>query len=140
MHVAVLAGRLLDAVRIALALQEWGGLRSSHFRVLSVVPAAGASITELSGQLGMTKQAVGQFVRYLQDTGHVRVVTDAEDRRRHRVVRTPLGDDTTSRVSGVVSDLEQEWSHRVGAERYQHFRTVLEEIADVSEATRRSPP
>ena len=139
-HVAVLAGRLLDAVRGAIALHDWGGLRVSHFRLLSVVPAAGTTITELSRQLGMTKQAVGQFVQYLEGTGHVQVATDATDRRRHVVVRTGLGDDTISRVNVLVRGLEQEWSRRVGAERYQHFRGVLEEIAEVSGPSDRRTP
>lgn len=132
LHVAVLADRLLLAVRGALAVDDWGGLRVSHFRLLSAVPAAGTTITELSRQLQMTKQAVGQFVQYLQGTGHLEVGTDAKDRRRHRVVRTALGDDTITRVRVVVSGLEQQWSGRVGAERYRQFRDVLQEIADVS--------
>lgn len=132
LHVAVLADRLLLAVRGALALDDWGGLRVSHFRLLSAVPAQGATITELSRQLRMTKQAAGQFVQYLHGTGHLEVGTDAKDRRRHRVVRTALGDDTIRRVNVVVSGLEQEWSRRVGTQRYLQFRDVLEEITDVS--------
>jgi DNA-binding MarR family transcriptional regulator len=140
MHVAVLADRLLQAVRNALALEDWGGLRVSHFRVLSVVPTSGTPITTLSGQLGMTKQAVGQFVNHLKGTGHLEVGTDAKDRRRHLVVRTALGDDTIERVNAVVSGLEHEWSQQVGAERYREFRCVLAEIAAVSPQSGRPRP
>ena len=40
-HVAVLLGKLLLEVRAAFAGEDWGGLRQSHFRLLSQVPPAG---------------------------------------------------------------------------------------------------
>lgn len=128
MHIAVLAGRLLEMVRASLTAGDWGGLRTSHFRLLSVVPSTGATVTELSRLLLMTKQGVGQFVSYLQSTGHLEVRTDARDRRRRIVVRTALGDDTVTRVGAVIATLEHEWSERVGVDRYQGFRGVLQEI------------
>ena len=40
-HAPMLMGLLLNQIRAAFAAEDWGGLRQSHFRVISSVPAAG---------------------------------------------------------------------------------------------------
>lgn len=138
MHVVALAGRLLEVARQTLLAQDWGGLRPSHFRLLSHVPPDGVTITELAGTLFMTKQGVGQFVTQLQSTGHVEVRTDQSDRRRRVVGRTLLGDQLVADVNRTVAAVEQHWQHLVGAEPYRVFREVLQGIADPS-AVREAP-
>ena len=58
-------GDLLGLVRSAFFELEWGGLRPSHVRVLSLVPEGGCPVTELAALVGMTKQGCGQFVTTL---------------------------------------------------------------------------
>lgn len=134
-HVAALADSVLRLVRARLARQDWSGLRVSHFRLLSTIPAGGATVSELAVPLSMTKQAVGQFVAGLQASGHVAVTADAADRRRRVVVLTAAGHATVAAVGATVAELEGEWAERVGADRYAVFRSVL---AELSEAT--DPP
>lgn len=129
LHVAALGGRMLELVRQTLGQQDWGGLRPSHFRLLSLLSADGTTITDLSGLLFMTKQAAGQFVTQLEDSGHVAVTTDQQDRRRRVVVRTALGERTVRDVNAAIGELEQRWRELVGAQRYRTFRAVLEQIA-----------
>ena len=129
-HVVALAGRLLEVARQTLLAQDWGGLRPSHFRLLSQVPAGGITITELAAVLFMTKQGAGQFVTHLQTTGHLRVTTDEADRRRRSVARTPSGDQLVREVSRTVAALEEHWQQQVGAERYRVFVEVLRDITD----------
>jgi DNA-binding MarR family transcriptional regulator len=129
-HAVALAARLLEVARQTLLAQDWGGLRPSHFRLLSHVPARGVTITELAAALFMTKQGVGQFVTQLQATGHLEVTTDQADRRRRFVARTPRGDQLVTQVNRTVAALEHHWQEQVGAERYHVFRHVLHQIAD----------
>ncbi|HYP44723.1 MAG TPA: MarR family winged helix-turn-helix transcriptional regulator [Propionibacteriaceae bacterium] len=128
-HVAVLTERLMQLVRQSLLSQDWGGLRIVHFRLLSCVPATGATITALAEPLSMTKQAVGQFVTQLEQSGHVRLSADQTDRRRRIVLRTALGDRTVDAVNAAIAGLEHEWATQVGPERYAHFLSVLRELA-----------
>lgn len=127
-HVVALTDRLLQVTRHALMAQDWGGLRSSHFRLLGCVPPAGTTITELSTVLFMTKQAVGQFVVQLQDTGHLSVRTEDQDRRRRIVTRTAEGDRVVRQVNATIGELEQQWRELVGHEDYRTFLRVLERI------------
>jgi DNA-binding MarR family transcriptional regulator len=130
LHVVALAGRLLEVARQTLMGQDWpDGLRNTHFRLLSLLPASGTTITDMATVLCMTKQAVGQFVAQLQDSGHLEVRIDEQDRRRRLVVRTARGDEVVERVNATIGALERHWSGRVGPERYRAFLGVLEQIA-----------
>ncbi len=125
----MLMGLLLNKVRAAFAGEDWGGLRQSHFRVMTCVPAAGISITDLGERVGMTKQGCGQFVSHLVDTGHLKVERDPDDRRTRIVKRTALGNRTVKRVSARILRVERAWAARVGDENYQTFRHVLDQLA-----------
>ncbi|HVL84100.1 MAG TPA: MarR family transcriptional regulator [Pseudonocardia sp.] len=127
-HVAVLMGRLMEQIRATFAGEDWGGLRQSHFRLLWNVPAEGIRITDLARRLRMTKQAGGQFVTFLEGTGHVRTVRDPQDRRARVVLRTPRGDRTVAAVDARIRRIEREWAQRVGPQRYAQFRAVLAEL------------
>jgi DNA-binding MarR family transcriptional regulator len=129
LHVAVLAGRLMAEIREVFAREDWDGLRQSHFRLLSLVPPDGISVTELAERLGMTKQAAGQFVTQLEGTGHLESQADPADRRLRVVTRTALGDRTNKAVSARIRRIERAWARRVGEDRYAQFREVLTEIA-----------
>ena len=129
LHVAVLAGKLMAEIREVFAREDWGGLRQSHFRLLSLVPPEGITVTELAERLGMTKQAAGQFVTQLEGTGHLETQVDPADRRLRVVARTALGDRTDKAVTARIRRIERAWARRVGEDRYALFRDVLTEIA-----------
>jgi DNA-binding MarR family transcriptional regulator len=127
-HAALLMGLLLREVHNVFAAEDWKGLRQSHFRVISSVPADGISITELGDRVGMTKQGCGQFVNQLVQSGHLRIERTSADRRARIVHRTAAGNDTITRVTARNLELERVWAGRVGPERYRVFREVLEEL------------
>jgi DNA-binding MarR family transcriptional regulator len=129
-HVAVLMGVLMQEIRATFAAEEWGGLRQSHFRLLHNVPPDGIRITDLGERLGMTKQASGQFVSALIDTGHLAARHDPHDGRVRVVVRTSLGDQTVKAFNARILRLERSWAKVVGPARYAEFRQVLQELGD----------
>lgn len=122
-------GVLMDRVRAGLPSEEWGGLRMSHLRVLSFVPADGVNVTELAARARMTKQGCGQFVSTLVTSGHLSVTADPADARVRMVRRTRLGDDTARAVTARMDEIEQAWAAEVGARRYAGFRRVLAELS-----------
>jgi len=129
LHAALLMGLLIRDVHYVFAAEDWGGLRQSHFRVISGVPPEGVSITDLGERVGMSKQGCGQFVTGLVETGHLKVEQDPADRRVRLVRRTPKGNRTIAAVTERTLRLEQDWAARVGERRYRTFRKVLEELA-----------
>ena len=129
-HVAVLMGALMQEIRATFAAEDCGGLRQSHFRLLHSVPPDGIRITDLGERLGMTKQASGQFVSALIDTGHLVARPDPHDGRARVVVRTSLGDQTVKAFSARILRLERAWAKVVGPARYADFRQVLQELGE----------
>ena len=129
-HVAELMGALMQEIRETFASEDWGGLRQSHFRLLHNVPRDGIRITDLGERLGMTKQASGQFVSALIDTGHLVARPDPHDGRARVVVRTSLGDQTVKAFSARILRLERAWAKVVGPARYAVFRQVLQELGE----------
>lgn len=127
-HVAVLVGKLMEEIRATFAAEDWHGLRQSHFRLLSLVPPGGISVTDLAGVLGMSKQAAGQFVTQLVGSGHLLTRADPDDRRLRLVARTALGDRTVKEVNARMRRIERAWARRVGPERFETFWDVLCEI------------
>jgi DNA-binding MarR family transcriptional regulator len=125
----MLLGEVLGATRVVFLEQEWGGLRPSHLRVVSSVPDAGCTVTELAALVGMTKQGCGQFVTTLVASGHLAEARAATDRRVRLVSRTPAGDAALVRTAELMASLEDHWRDLVGARRYATFRSVLEQLS-----------
>lgn len=128
-HVALLMGLLFGRVQRSFAEEDWNGLRQSHLRVISLVPPAGISVTDLGRRAGMTKQGCGQFVTKLVERGLLRTEADPDDRRVRWVRRTDEGQRTVETATAHILQLEDAWADSVGRDRYRTFRTVLEELA-----------
>lgn len=129
-HAAVLMGSAMEQIRATFAAEDWNGLRQSHFRLLTSVPAQGISITDLAELLRMTKQGCGQFVASLTESGYLIATENPTDRRARIVRRTALGDRTVLAVNERIFRIEQNWAQLVGQRRYATFRRVLLELSD----------
>jgi DNA-binding MarR family transcriptional regulator len=104
------------------------GLRPSHLRLLSLTPTDGMRVTDLAVRVGMTKQALGEFVTTLQTAGLVEVTVDQRDRRVRLVRPTPSGQEIQQVVESAIAGIERRWASQVGPERWATFREVLTEI------------
>lgn len=128
-HIMQLIGLLFAQAHRRTLRDGMDGLRPSQYRVLDGVPEkGGVTITELAERVGMTKQAIGQFVTELAKRGYVVTGNDPVDRRVRLVSRTPLGNSALQRLSKVLDGLERDWGKRIGEKRYQEFRRVLGQI------------
>src|SRR3954464_13408161 len=130
-HVLVYLGLIMDQAReLIQASRTRDHLRPSQFRVIALVPYnRGITVTELADRVGMTKQAIGQFVTTLVASGHLVAEADPQDRRLPIVRRTRRGDEVTQELAHLLDGLEQRWAERIGVKRYAEFRRTLEQIA-----------
>ena len=72
-----LASDLEDGLRAA----GHDDLRAAHAQVFVALDMDGSRLTELAARAGMTKQAMGELVRYLEHHGYLAVEPDPRDRR-----------------------------------------------------------
>ena len=112
-------GRLPGALDFRAAHQP---LTPSYFRVVSLVPAAGAGMTDLAVPAQMTKQAFGQYVDALVEHGYLTVERGERDRRVRIVRRTEKGDQLIAQVNALYGELDARWRDLLGSERWAQFR------------------
>lgn len=132
-HVLRALSLLMDESRQLILRNVDGRLRPSQLRVIGSVPgASGITVTALAIRVGMTKQAIGQFVTQLTEDGFLVSDADPEDRRVRVVRRTPAADDALRHLAVRLAGLEADWERRVGKHRYREFRAALDEIAGLA--------
>ncbi|MBA2560399.1 MAG: MarR family transcriptional regulator [Propionibacteriales bacterium] len=136
-HLGYLLERVTKRMRRDLGRhdEELGGrerfapLTPSYFRLLSLIPAEGARITDLARLADMTKQALGQFVGVLEQHGYVESTGHPSDRRVRMVARTPRGDEVCDVVAELSRRLHAQWRDDIGGQRWDAFIEVLTELA-----------
>jgi DNA-binding MarR family transcriptional regulator len=106
----------------------FSALSAAQTRLLDLVPATGATATELATRMRVTKQGLGQLVAQLTQAGYVRLVTDPADRRAKVVRCTDLGEQAQELMRSRLVEVELRWSDKVGPARYRVFREVLAEL------------
>ncbi len=107
------------------------GLRGSHGRILDMIGPDGSRPTELARGAWISKQAIGQRVKELEELGWVTVAPDPDDGRAVRVRRTAEGDRVRTGAVRAIRRMEHDWAQQVGVERYRAFREVLDELGSL---------
>ncbi|HEY6737397.1 MAG TPA: MarR family winged helix-turn-helix transcriptional regulator [Actinopolymorphaceae bacterium] len=123
--------RLMAGLHAHLVVAGYDDLRPTHcLNVLRLIECEGTRPVVLARRAGMTPQAMGELVTYLERRGYVRRVPDPVDRRGRVVVFADRGMAAAEVAEAFLADVESEWSHLVGAERFRDMLRVLAEILD----------
>jgi DNA-binding MarR family transcriptional regulator len=121
--------------RIDLGLQARGftDLHPAHFVIFQQIDAQGSRITELAERAQITKQSMGALVDYVERRGYVQRVPDPGDGRAKIVRLTPRGRELEAAARQILSQIEDEWSQRIGPQRMQALKESLQAIIRVIE-------
>lgn len=95
-----------------LDAEGYDDLRPVHGLAFQAIGDGGITSTELATRLGVTKQAAGQIVAYLEERGYVRRIEHAGGGRRRLVVLTDRGREHLAVAGRTLRTLER----RIGAE------------------------
>ncbi len=127
--------RWLEAVtkRLHADLGAQGGfafpeLRGSHRRLLQMIPPEGIRITDLARRADMTKQALGEFMDWLEQAGFVASGQDPADGRVRLITRTEQGAAAAIEAQRAIDAVERGWRREIGAARYDAMKQVLRQI------------
>jgi len=100
-------------------------LRVPHMPVLQFPGPDGARPGMLAERAGMSKQAMNQLLRSLEDLGYL-VRSDAPDTGRARIVRlTKRGRAVYAKVHDILRDIEREWSAELGPKHFTQLKDLL---------------
>jgi len=121
---------LNDVVLRRLAEGGHDAVRPAHAAVFQYLDDTGTTVSLLAERAQMTKQAMAELVRHLEDRGYVVRVPDPGDRRAKLVVPTERGRDVVALAQGVVPQIEQRVAELLGADRAETLRGDLQAIRD----------
>jgi len=135
------AGQRLSA-ELDAALQEAGfvDLRAAHAPVFMAVDPDGTRVTVLAERAAMTKQAVGELIRYLAGRRYLHVEPDPEDRRAKRVSLTERGWQALELGEHVIAEFDTWLEGSVGADQVAALRACLQRIIATPARPGRTPP
>lgn len=128
--------RLAQELNTALAEAGFPDVRAAHAPVFMAVDPEGTRVTELAERTRMTKQAVGELVRYLETRGYVTVSPDPADARVRRVRLTEEGWRAIATGERVIAEFDAWLEASIGAAQVKRLRATLTEIADTTQPVR----
>ena len=109
-------------------LRDFPELRGSHRRILQMIPPHGIRITDLALLAGMTKQALGEFVDWLEQSGFVASGRDPADGRVRLVTRTERGDAAAATAQRAIEAVERAWRQEIGDSRYETMKQAMRDL------------
>ena len=130
-HIARWLEQVTRRLRDELGAHGWRdfpGLRGSHRRILQMIPPHGIRITDLALLAGMTKQALGEFVDWLEQSGFVASGRDPADGRVRLVTRTEQGDAAASAAQRAIEAVERGWRQEIGDSRYETMKQAMRDL------------
>ena len=100
-------------------------LRVPHMAVLQFPGPDGGRPGLLAERAGMSKQAMNQLLRSLENVGYL-ARSDAPDEGRARIVRlTKRGRAAYTKIYEILRDIEREWSTELGAKPFSELKQLL---------------
>jgi len=103
-------------------------LRLPHMAVLQFPGPDAVRPGTLAERAGMSKQAMNQLLRSLEDLGYI-IRSDAPDEGRARIIRfTKRGRAAYSKVHEILRDIEREWSAELGPKDFAQLKELLSRV------------
>ena len=103
-------------------------LRVPHMAVLQFPGPDGVRPGTLAERASMSKQAMNQLLRSLEDLGYI-IRSDAPDEGRARIIRfTKRGRAAYSKVHEILRDIEREWSAELGPKDFAQLKELLSRV------------
>jgi DNA-binding MarR family transcriptional regulator len=121
---------LIDEVHAELARQGHPDLRPMHGFVLQAVGLDGTTAVDLGRRLGVSKQAAGKTIDFLEQLGYLQRAADPRDARRKTVRLTDRALDALARSAATFDDLRARWAQVLGPDRLRALEDDLRKVTD----------
>jgi DNA-binding MarR family transcriptional regulator len=107
-------------------------LQPTHLLLFRYPTIINARPSELADQIGITKQAMNDLLRQLEDRGYLELTPDPTDRRAKRISLTKRGVALADLTRNAAQQVSDEWSQAVGHKRFDAFRKTLADLVERS--------
>lgn len=103
-------------------------VRGPHGNVFEYLDGEGTRVSVLAERARITKQSMAELVHHLERHGYVERVQDPVDARAKLVRPTERGEEIYAIAREFVTEIEEEWTARIGEEKIEKLREILVEI------------
>lgn len=124
---------LVEEIEIGLHAHGFGDLRPTHLTVFQHLPSEGDRLTRVAASAQMTKQSMGELVRYLEQGGYLERAPDPEDGRASIVRRTERGWEVERVARESIGAKVNEWRTRIGGQEFDQMLETLEDLVALVE-------
>jgi DNA-binding MarR family transcriptional regulator len=107
-------------------------LVSAHLAVMQYPGPQDMRPSELAARLRTSKQALNYLLGELERLGYLERRPDPDDRRSKRIAVTERGRAVAAVIRDAVGEMEEEWSERLGPERFAELRALLLELNELA--------
>lgn len=107
-------------------------LIAPHLTVLQYPGPQDMRPADLATRTRMTKQALNYLLGQMEELGYLRRVQDSADQRFKRIRLTPRGRAVGAAMREIVSEVEAEWSQRLGPRRFGELCNLLAQLTEGS--------
>ena len=108
------AGELTQRIHEGVMARGFEGVRPAHGFAFARLAPDGATVTELAGHLGVTKQAASQLVDEIVRNGYAERRPHPEDARARLVVLTERGWACTRAAEEAAAEAVEAWADVIG--------------------------
>jgi DNA-binding MarR family transcriptional regulator len=119
---------LIDELNDRMSELGFGDIRPAHGFMFKRIIPNGATGIELAEYLGITKQAVSKMVDSLEKSGYVMRQTHPTDKRGKIIILTERGWLAVKAKDKILTEIEQRWIEKIGAERMQMLKEDLTKL------------
>jgi DNA-binding MarR family transcriptional regulator len=106
-------------------------LRPAHVTLFRWPGPDGRRPTEVAADAQISKQAVNELLRDLEQRGYLRRHPDPADSRARIIRLTPRGKRLHRVAVGIHAQVEDEWAEKVGAMEFGALRATLARLAEL---------
>jgi DNA-binding MarR family transcriptional regulator len=107
-------------------------LIAPHLTVLQYPGPEDMRPSDLAIRTRMTKQALNYLLGQMEELGYVERVHDSVDQRFRRIRLTPRGRAASAAMREIVSEVEAEWSQKLGTRKFGELRGLLARLSEAS--------
>jgi DNA-binding MarR family transcriptional regulator len=120
---------LVDGISAGVSARGFSDIRPAHGFAFARIAAGEATVTDLAGHLGVTRQAAAQLVDELAAKGYVERRPHPRDARARLVTLTPKGWACTRAAEAAMTDTVRPWAAALGEQRLLALTADLLRIA-----------
>lgn len=107
----------------------YADLRPAHGRIFQFIDDDGSNLVELAERAQLTKQSVAELVQQLEAAGYLERVPDPRDKRAKLIRTTDRGEKLFVVTWTIISEIEADWTQRLGVAGMDSFRHALSVVA-----------